>query len=67
MGLLFMILGGVFMLAVLGSMLVGFASMAQDTEASRKRSNSMMWWRVRLQAAAVICLLIGLYFYQNAG
>ena len=60
MSFVFLILAALFMLGVVGSMLVGFASMAQDGDAARKRSNKMMWWRVAMQGAAIGCLMIGL-------
>jgi hypothetical protein len=55
-------------LATLGALFVGLISMARNPgtglEGARK-SNRLMWWRVRLQILTVI--LIGLWYLASRG
>jgi len=47
-------------LAVIVSLAAGISSMVQDGEVAHRRSEQWMTWRVGLQAAAVLLLLIAL-------
>lgn len=50
---LFLILAGLSMLGALGSIFVGMAGMRGGGLDHAKRSNRFMWWRIRLQVAAI--------------
>ena len=55
-------------LATLGMLFVGLFSMARNTEDTvegGKRSNRFMWWRVRLQLAAIVFIVLW-YFTSRA-
>ena len=61
----FFILAGVAMLGALVSIFVGMLGMTTDGLERARRSNRMMWWRVRLQLAA-ICFIVLWYFTSRA-
>ncbi len=42
------------MLATLGVLVVGLFAMARGGEFNAKHGNRLMWWRVRLQVAALV-------------
>ncbi len=48
-------------LAVIVSLAAGISSMVSDGEVAHRRSEQWMTWRVGLQAAAVVLLLIALF------
>ncbi len=61
----FFILAGVAMLGALVSIFVGMLGMTADGLERARRSNRMMWWRVRLQLAA-ICFIVLWYLTSRA-
>lgn len=42
------------MLATLGVLVVGLFAMARGGDFNAKHGNRLMWWRVRLQVAALV-------------
>ena len=53
-------------LATLGMLFAGLVSMARNVDNSlegAKRSNRLMWWRVRLQLVTIV--LIGLWYLAS--
>lgn len=58
MSLFFLILAGLSMLGVVVSLGVGLVAMGGEGDASRRRSNKMMQFRVILQAAAIVFLAL---------
>jgi hypothetical protein len=53
-------------LATLGMLFAGLINMARNVEGSvegGRRSNKLMWWRVRLQFLTII--LIGLWYWAS--
>ncbi|MDH5536576.1 MAG: twin transmembrane helix small protein [Betaproteobacteria bacterium] len=48
-------------LAVIGSLAAGISSMVTGGEVAHRRSEQWMTWRVGLQAAAVVLLIIALF------
>jgi H+/Cl- antiporter ClcA len=53
-------------LATLGMLFAGLISMARNVDGNLeggRRSNKLMWWRVRLQFLTII--LIGLWWWAN--
>lgn len=63
---LFLILAGLSMLGALGSIFVGMAGMSQGGLERAQRSNRFMWWRVRLQLAAIVFIILW-YLTSRAG
>ena len=61
---LFLILAGLSMLGALGSIFIGMAGMGGGLERAQ-RSNRFMWWRVRLQLAAIVFIVLW-YFTSRA-
>lgn len=55
---LFLILGIVFMLLTLGSLLVGVFAMGKGGEYNKKNSNKLMRYRVWFQALALLFLIL---------
>ena len=55
---LFLILAGLSMLGALGSIFVGMAGMSHGGVERARRSNRFMWWRVRLQLAAIVFIIL---------
>lgn len=55
---LFLILAGLSMLGALGSIFVGMAGMRGGGVEHAQRSNRFMWWRVRLQLAAIVFIIL---------
>ena len=55
---LFLILAGLSMLGALGSIFVGMAGMQAGGLEHARRSNRFMWWRVRLQLAAIVFIVL---------
>ncbi|MGE0422680.1 MAG: HIG1 domain-containing protein [Reyranellaceae bacterium] len=55
---LFLILAGLSMLGALGSIFVGMAGMRAGGLDHAQRSNRFMWWRVRLQLAAIVFIVL---------
>jgi hypothetical protein len=60
MSTFFTILLGLAMLAVLGSLVIGLASMVKGGEFNRKYGNRLMRARVGLQAVALVCFVCAL-------
>jgi hypothetical protein len=55
-------------LATLGMLFAGLINMARNVEGTvegGRRSNKLMWWRVRLQFLTII--LIGLWYLASRG
>ncbi|MBX3502048.1 MAG: twin transmembrane helix small protein [Alphaproteobacteria bacterium] len=63
---LFLILAGLSMLGALGSIFIGMAGMSAGGLERAQRSNRFMWWRVRLQLAAIVFIILW-YFTSRAG
>lgn len=63
---LFLILAGLSMLGALGSIFIGMAGMSAGGLERAQRSNRFMWWRVRLQLAAIVFIILW-YFTNRAG
>jgi hypothetical protein len=62
---LFLILAGLSMLGALGSIFVGMAGMRTGTVDHAQRANRFMWWRIRLQFAAIVFIILW-YFTSRA-
>jgi hypothetical protein len=60
MSLFFMILGGLFALATLGTLLTGVVGMGKGGPFNEKYGNKLMRMRVILQGCAIGCFVIGL-------
>ncbi|TXL71306.1 twin transmembrane helix small protein [Vineibacter terrae] len=60
-----LIFAGLCMLGALGSIFIGMMRAGQGGVEGARRSNRMMWWRVRLQLAAIVLIIIW-YFLKNA-
>jgi hypothetical protein len=60
-----LIFAGLCMLGALGSIFIGMARIGQGGVEGARRSNRMMWWRVRLQLAAIVLIIVW-YFLKNA-
>jgi hypothetical protein len=63
---LFLILAGLSMLGALGSIFVGMAGMRGGGVEHARRGNRFMWWRVRLQLAAIVFIVLW-YLTSRAG
>ncbi len=63
---LFLILAGLSMLGALGSIFVGMAGIGGGGLERAQRSNRFMWWRVRLQLAAIVFIILW-YLTSHAG
>ena len=61
----FFILAGVAMLGALASIFVGMLGLTKDGLERARRSNRVMWWRVRLQLAAIGFIVLW-YFTSRA-
>ena len=64
---LFLILAGLSMLGALGSIFVGMAGMRGGGIDHARRSNRFMWWRVRLQLAAIVFIVLWYITNRAAG
>lgn len=53
-----LIFAGLCMLGALGSIFVGMLRSGQGGIEGARRSNRMMWWRVRLQIAAIVLIVV---------
>jgi len=53
-----LIFAGLCMLGALGSIFIGMMQAGQGGVDGARRSNRMMWWRVRLQIAAVVLIIV---------
>jgi len=60
-----LIFAGLCMLGALGSIFIGMLRVGQGGVEGARRSNRMMWWRVRLQMAAIVMIVIW-YFLSRA-
>ena len=60
MSLFFFILGGIFALATLATLLVGVTSMGKGGAFNEKYGNKLMRYRVILQGCAIGCFVLGL-------
>jgi hypothetical protein len=60
-----LIFAGLCMLGALGSIFIGMMRAGQGGVEGARRSNRMMWWRVRLQMAAIGLIIIW-YFLSRA-
>ena len=60
MSLFFFILGGIFALATLATLLVGVTSMGKGGAFNDKYGNKLMRYRVILQGCAIGCFVLGL-------
>ncbi|WP_119678903.1 twin transmembrane helix small protein [Indioceanicola profundi] len=49
------------MLAVLGVLGMGLVAMARGGEFNAKYGNRLMWWRVRLQIAAIVLFVLTIF------
>ncbi len=59
MRLFFYIVGGVFMLATLATLLVGVTAMGKGGDYNKRNANKLMRLRVILQGAALVCFALG--------
>jgi hypothetical protein len=53
-----LIFAGLCMLGALGSVFIGMLRSGSGTVEGARRSNRMMWWRVRFQIAAVVLIVV---------
>lgn len=53
------------MLGALASIFIGMLRAGQGGVEAARRGNAMMWWRVRLQIAAVVLIIVW-YFLSRA-
>lgn len=60
-----LIFAGLCMLGALGSIFIGMLRAGQGGVDGARSGNRMMWWRVRLQIAAVVLIIIW-YFLSRA-
>jgi hypothetical protein len=60
-----LIFAGLCMLGALGSIFIGMLRAGRGGVEGARRSNRMMWWRVRLQMAAIVLIVIW-YFLSRA-
>jgi hypothetical protein len=60
MSLFFFILGGIFALGTLATLLVGVTSMGKGGAFNEKYGNKLMRYRVILQGCAIGCFVLGL-------
>ncbi|QQS13599.1 MAG: hypothetical protein IPK81_05020 [Rhodospirillales bacterium] len=60
-----LIFAGLSMLGALASIFIGMARSGQNGMEGKRAGNRMMWWRVRLQLAAVGFIILW-YFLKNA-
>jgi hypothetical protein len=60
-----LIFAGLCMLGALGSIFIGMMRSGQGTVEGARRSNQMMWWRVRFQIGAVVLIVVW-YFLKSA-
>ena len=60
MSLFFFILGGLFALATLGTLLTGVVGMGKGGAFNDKYGNKLMRMRVILQGLAILCFVLGL-------
>lgn len=60
-----LIFAGVCMLGALASIFIGMLRAGQGGIEGARRSNRMMWWRVRLQMAAIGFIVLW-YLLKNA-
>ncbi|MCW5747536.1 MAG: twin transmembrane helix small protein [Alphaproteobacteria bacterium] len=60
-----LIFAGLCMLGALGSVFIGMLRAGQGGIEGARRSNRIMWWRVRLQMAAV-ALIVLWYLLKSA-
>ncbi len=61
MSIFFFILGGLFALATLGTLLTGVVGMGKGGAFNDKYGNKLMRFRVIFQGLAVLCFVIGLW------
>ena len=59
MRLFFYIIGGVFMLATLATLLVGVTAMGKGGDFNKRNANKLMRLRVILQGLALVCFALG--------
>ena len=59
MRLFFYIIGGVFMLTTLATLLVGVTAMGKGGDYNKRNANKLMRLRVILQGAALVCFALG--------
>ena len=64
MATFFMILGAIFAVATLASLMVGVVSMGKAGDFNRKYSNKLMRLRVMFQLLTVACLILAVLAYQ---
>jgi hypothetical protein len=62
MNIVFDILIGLSMLAVVGSFFAGMIAFAQNGREAEAKSNRMMSWRVRTQVIAIAVLMISMWY-----
>ncbi len=62
MNLVFDILIGLSILAVVGSFFAGMIAFARNGREAQAKSNRMMSWRVRTQVIAIAVLMIGMWY-----
>ncbi len=60
-----LIFAGLCMLGALGSIFIGMMRAGQGGIEGARRSNRVMWWRVRFQLAAIVLIIVW-YFLKNA-
>jgi hypothetical protein len=60
MSIFFFILGGLFALATLATLLTGVAGMGKGGAFNEKYGNKLMRMRVILQGVAILCFVLGL-------
>ena len=65
MNIVFDILIGLSMLAVVASFFAGMIAFARNGNEAQSKSNKMMSWRVRTQFIAIAVLLIGMWYKSN--
>jgi len=57
-------------LATLGMLFAGLISMSRNVDGNiegGRRSNKLMWWRVRLQFLTIVLILLWYFANQNQG
>ncbi len=65
MNIVFDILIGLSMLAVVGSFFAGMIAFARNDQEAKAKSNRMMSWRVRTQVIAIAVLMISMWYKAN--
>ena len=64
MATFFMILGAIFAVATLASLMIGVVAMGKAGEFNRKYSNKLMRLRVTFQLLTVACLILAVIAYK---